>query len=375
MSESSKSTQGNSDQANLDKLNLDKLKSCRDDIDALDNEMLQLVSRRAKLAREIGSLKDDGVIYRPEREAQVLRRLTALNPGPLSADAVTNIFRSVMSNCRALEKELSVAFLGPLGTFSEEAANKQFGGLSAPIQCSSIDEVFRQVETGQANYGVVPVENSTEGAVGRTLDLLMQTSLKICGEIELAVHHNLLSKHSDISQISKVYSHSQSLGQCHEWLNKNLQNTERQSVVSNAEAARLAILADGTAAIASKRAADIFGLNILAENIEDDPKNTTRFLVLAQHDVAPSGKDKTSLLMATKNVPGAMLALLEPLAKHGVSLTKFESRPSKIGMWEYIFFLDIEGHYKQPKVAAAIKELESRASFLKMLGSYPLALM
>ena len=375
MSESSKSTQGNSDQANLDKLNLDKLKSCRDDIDALDNEMLQLVSRRAQLAREIGSLKDDGVIYRPEREAQVLRRLTALNPGPLSADAVTNIFRSVMSNCRALEKELSVAFLGPLGTFSEEAANKQFGGLSAPIQCSSIDEVFRQVETGQANYGVVPVENSTEGAVGRTLDLLMQTSLKICGEIELAVHHNLLSKHSDISQISKVYSHSQSLGQCHEWLNKNLQNTERQSVVSNAEAARLAILADGTAAIASKRAADIFGLNILAENIEDDPKNTTRFLVLAQHDVAPSGKDKTSLLMATKNVPGAMLALLEPLAKHGVSLTKFESRPSKIGMWEYIFFLDIEGHYKKPKVEAAIKELESRASFLKMLGSYPLALM
>jgi chorismate mutase/prephenate dehydratase len=375
MSESSKSTQGNSDQANLDKLNLDKLKSCRDDIDALDNEMLQLVSRRAQLAREIGSLKDDGVIYRPEREAQVLRRLTALNPGPLSADAVTNIFRSVMSNCRALEKELSVAFLGPLGTFSEEAANKQFGGLSAPIQCSSIDEVFRQVETGQANYGVVPVENSTEGAVGRTLDLLMQTSLKICGEIELAVHHNLLSKHSDISQISKVYSHSQSLGQCHEWLNKNLQNTERQSVVSNAEAARLSILADGTAAIASKRAADLFGLNILAENIEDDPKNTTRFLVLAQHDVAPSGKDKTSLLMATKNVPGAMLALLEPLAKHGVSLTKFESRPSKIGMWEYIFFLDIEGHNQEPKVAAAIKELEGRASFLKLLGSYPMALM
>ena len=375
MSESFNSNQANADQANLDKLNLDKLKSCRDDIDALDNEMLQLVSRRAQLAREIGSLKDDGVIYRPEREAQVLRRLTALNPGPLSADAVTNIFRSVMSNCRALEKELSVAFLGPLGTFSEEAANKQFGGLSAPIQCSSIDEVFRQVETGQANYGVVPVENSTEGAVGRTLDLLMQTSLKICGEIELAVHHNLLSKHSDISQISKVYSHSQSLGQCHEWLNKNLQNTERQSVVSNAEAARLAILADGTAAIASKRAADLFGLNILAENIEDDPKNTTRFLVLAQHDVAPSGKDKTSLLMATKNVPGAMLALLEPLAKHGVSLTKFESRPSKIGMWEYIFFLDIEGHYQEPKVAAAIKELEGRASFLKLLGSYPMALM
>ena len=355
--------------------NADKLKACRDGIDALDNEMLQLVSRRAQLAREIGSLKDDGVIYRPEREAQVLRRLAALNQGPLSADAVTNIFRSVMSNCRALEKELTVAFLGPLGTFSEEAANKQFGGLTAPVQCSSIDEVFRVVETGQANYGVVPVENSTEGAVGRTLDLLMQTSLKICGEIELAVHHNLLSKHNDISQITKVYSHSQSLAQCHEWLNKSLQNAERQSVVSNAEAAKISTLTDGTAAIASKRAAELFGLNILAENIEDDPKNTTRFLVLSQHDVAASGKDKTSLLMSTKNVPGAVLALLEQLAKHGVSLTKLESRPSKIGMWEYMFFIDIEGHYQEPKVAAALKELESRASFLKLLGSYPVALM
>ncbi len=365
----------NPNQVNLDQANLEKLKSCRDGIDALDNEMLQLVSRRAQLAREIGSLKDDGVIYRPEREAQVLRRLTALNVGPLSSEAVTNIFRSVMSNCRALEKELSVAFLGPLGTFSEEAANKQFGGLSAPIQCSSIDEVFRQVETGQANYGVVPVENSTEGAVGRTLDLLMQTSLKICGEIELAVHHNLLSKHNDISQIKMVYSHAQSLAQCHEWLNKSLQNAERQSVVSNAEAAKISSSIEGGAAIASKRAAELFGLNILAENIEDDPKNTTRFLVLSQHDVAASGKDKTSLVMATKNTPGAMLALLEPLAKHGVSLTKFESRPSKIGMWEYIFFVDIEGHYQDQKVAAAIKELESRASFLKMLGSYPLALI
>lgn len=354
---------------------LNKLKSCRDEIDALDNEMLQLVSRRAQLAHEIGSLKDDGVIYRPEREAQVLRRLTELNAGPLSAEAVTNIFRSIMSNCRALEKELSVAFLGPLGTFSEEAANKQFGGLSAPIQCGSIDEVFRQVETGQANYGVVPVENSTEGAVGRTLDLLMQTSLKICGEIELAVHHNLLSKQVDIKQVSKVYSHSQSLAQCHEWLNKNLQNVARDSVISNAEAAKLATLSDGSAAIASKRAAELFGLNILAENIEDDPKNTTRFLVLSQHDVAVSGKDKTSLVMAAKNEPGAMLALLDPFAQHGVSMTKFESRPSKIGMWEYVFFVDIEGHYQDPKVKAAVKEIEKRASFLKMLGSYPVALI
>ncbi|HSH55074.1 MAG TPA: prephenate dehydratase [Methylotenera sp.] len=365
----------NSDQVQPSQMKSDKLKSCRDEIDALDNEMLKLVSRRAQLAHEIGGLKDDGVIYRPEREAQVLRRLTELNAGPLSAEAVTNIFRSIMSNCRALEKELSVAFLGPLGTFSEEAANKQFGGLSAPIQCSSIDEVFRQVETGQANYGVVPVENSTEGAVGRTLDLLMQTNLKICGEIELAVHHNLLSKQVDISKVSKVYSHAQSLAQCHEWLNKNLQDVTRESVVSNAEAAKLASLNENTVAIASKRAADLFGLNILNENIEDDPKNTTRFLVLSQHDVAPSGKDKTSLVMTAKNIPGAMLSLLEPLAKHDVSMTKLETRPSKIGMWEYVFFVDIEGHHQSPKVAAAIKELESRALFLKMLGSYPVALI
>lgn len=374
---------------NLVKISLEKLKSCRDKIDTLDNEMLQLISRRALLAREIGALKDDGVIYRPEREAQVLRRLTSLNAGPLSAEAVTHIFRSIMSNCRALEKELTIAFLGPLGTFSEEAANKQFGGLSAPIQCSSIDEVFRQVETGQADYGVVPVENSTEGAVGHTLDLLMQTSLKVCGEIELPVHHCLISAAKNIADITTVYSHSQSLGQCNGWLNKNLPNVRREAKVSNSDAVKfiakpasdisgldisgLDVL--GSAAIASKRAAELFGVNILVENIEDDPKNTTRFLVLSQHAVAFSGNDKTSLVMATKNVPGAMLALLEPLAKHGVSLTKLESRPSKIGLWEYIFFVDIEGHFRDEKVAVAVKEIENRASFLKVLGSYPVALV
>lgn len=352
-----------------------RLQSCRTEIDALDYEMLKLVSRRAQLAHEIGGLKDDGVIYRPEREAQVLRRLTELNTGPLPAEAITQIFRSIMSNCRALEKELSVAFLGPLGTFSEEAANKQFGGLSSPIQCASIDEVFRQVESGKADYGVVPVENSTEGAVGRTLDLLMQTNLKICGEIELAVHHNLLSKQTDLKQVTKVYSHAQSLAQCHEWLNKYMPHVERESVISNAEAARLAALKEHTAAIASKRAAELFKLAILKENIEDDAKNTTRFLVLSQHDVAPSGKDKTSLVMATRNVPGAMLDLLDPLAQHGISMTKLETRPSKTGLWEYMFFVDIEGHYQDMNVQTAIGEIHNKASFLKLLGSYPAALL
>lgn len=354
----------------------DPIKKQRESIDAIDEQLLKLVNQRAAHAREIGSLKGGGHIYRPEREASVLRRLLENNSGPLSGEAITAIFRSVMSNCRALEKELSVAFLGPLGTFSEEAANKQFGGLSAPVQCSSIDEVFRMVESGKVDYGVVPVENSTEGAIGRTLDLLMATSLNICGEIELPVHHNLISN-IDISQIKTVYSHSQSLSQCHDWLNKNLPNAKKQAVVSNSEAAKMVTedLTKSTAAIASSRAAELFNLNILAENIEDDPKNTTRFLVLATHDVTPSGKDKTSLVMSARNTPGAMVELLGPLAKYQVSLTKLESRPSKLGMWEYVFFVDIEGHHQDTAVANALAELESKASLLKVLGSYPVAVI
>lgn len=353
----------------------DILKKHRDQIDVIDEQILGLVNERARHAREIGNLKGGGPIYRPEREAQVLRRLLELNAGPLSGEAVTAIFRSVMSNCRALEKELSVAFLGPLGTYSEEAANKQFGGLSAPVQCSSIDEVFRVVEAGTVDYGVVPVENSTEGAVGRTLDLLMSTSLKICGEVDLPVHHNLISKKSGKDQVDRLYSHAQSLAQCHEWLNQNMPGIERQAVSSNAEAARLAAAEEGAAAIASCRAAELFGLNLLAGNIEDDPKNTTRFLVLSTHDVAPSGRDKTSLLMAARNEPGAMVALLEPLAKHGVSMAKLESRPSKMGLWEYVFFVDIEGHHQDTAVANALVELQKKASLLKVLGSYPVAVV
>jgi len=351
------------------------LKQHRDKIDAIDEQLLSLVNERARLAREIGSLKNGGPIYRPEREAQVLRRLLDHNQGPLSGEAVTAIFRQVMAHCRALEKQLSVAFLGPLGTFSEEAATKQFGELSAPVQCSSIDEVFRVVEAGKVDYGVVPVENSTEGAIGRTLDLLVGSRVKICGEVELPVHHNLLSKQENISRIKKLYSHTQSLSQCHEWLNQNLAGVERHAVVSNAEAARLAASDDEAGALASMRAATLSGLNVLAESVEDDPKNTTRFLILATHDVAPSGRDKTSLAMATKNIPGAMSNLLEPLARHEVSMTKLESRPSKTGIWEYVFFVDIEGHHEDASVASALNELEQRASFLKILGSYPMAVI
>ena len=357
-----------------------ELKKFRDEIDAIDEHLLKLVNERASLARQIGNLKEDGVIFRPEREAQVLRRLQAHNAGPLSNEAVSHIFRGVMSNCRALEKELSIAFLGPLGTYSEEAALKQFGLGRQAVVCGSIDEVFRTLEANQAEYGVVPVENSTEGAVGLTLDLLLASPLKICGEITLPIHHCLLSQQSDITQILHVFSHSQSLSQCHEWLNKTLPAASREAVTSNAFAAQMInelVAAKGTfaAAIASKRAADLFNLNVLAENIEDDPKNTTRFLVLGNHDVAASGQDKTSIVMTTKNKPGAMLELLEPLSKHNVSMTKLESRPSKQSLWDYVFFVDIEGHQSDAKVSAALQELQQRASLLKVLGSYPVAVV
>jgi chorismate mutase/prephenate dehydratase len=240
--------------------------------------------------------------------------------------------------------------------------------------------VFRTLEANQADYGVVPVENSTEGAIGITLDLLLSSPLKICGEITLPIHHCLLSKQDDISQISHVFSHSQSLSQCHEWLNKTLPSAQREAVTSNARAAQMIhdlVSTDGTfaAAIASKRAAELFNLNILAENIEDDAKNTTRFLVLGKHDVAASGTDKTSIVMTTKNKPGAMIDLLEPLSRHGVSMTKLESRPSRQSLWDYVFFVDIEGHQTDAKVQAALQELQSRASFLKVLGSYPVAVI
>jgi chorismate mutase / prephenate dehydratase len=358
----------------------DLLKKFREQIDAIDAQILRLVNERAGLAREIGHVKEDGVIYRPEREAQVLRAMQATNKGPLSNEAVSNIFRAVMSNCRALEKELSIAFLGPLGTYTEEAALKQFGQGRNAIVCSTIDAVFRTLEADQADYAVVPVENSTEGAVGLTLDLLLSSSLKICGEVMLPIHHCLLSKQTDISQISHVFSHGQSLSQCHEWLNQNLPTAQREAVTSNAFAAKMIhdlVATDGTfaAAIASKRAAELFDLNILASNIEDDPKNTTRFLVLGKHDVAASGKDKTSLALTTKNKPGAMFDLLEPLSRHGVSMTKLESRPSKQGLWDYVFFIDIEGHQTDQKVAAALAELALRASVIKVLGSYPIAVV
>ncbi|HEU0188865.1 MAG TPA: prephenate dehydratase [Gallionella sp.] len=351
----------------------DKLKQLRGQIDQLDDELLKLVNQRAALAQQIGHLKLNHAVLRPEREAQVLRRMQDNNSGPLSNKAVAQLFTEIMSHCRALEAPLMVAYLGPEGTFTEAAALKRFGSAIVEQPCATIDDVFRAVESGASHYGMVPVENSTEGAIGRTLDLLMQSPLQVCGEVMLAIHQCLMSQHCEIGTIRTVYSHPQSLGQCQGWLNANLPHAARIPVASNAEAARLAAENAHSAAIAGIQAAAHFGLKICMENIEDDANNTTRFLVLGNQQVAPSGNDKTSLVMSAANRPGAVHDLLVPLAKYGVSMTKLESRPARSGLWEYVFYMDIEGHQADVKVATALAELKQVAAFVKVLGSYPVA--
>jgi chorismate mutase / prephenate dehydratase len=342
-------------------------------IDRIDGELVKLVSERARLAQEIGKLKGDGPVLRPEREAEVLRRATSANPGPLPNESLGRVFAEIISACRALEQRLRIAYLGPAGTFSEMAVEKHFGHCVDGVPLPSIDEVFREAETGATQFAVVPVENSTEGAVGRTLDLLLQTPLAICAEVVLRVHQNLMTKRASLAGVTRVYSHAQSLAQCHQWLAANLPQVERVQVASNAEAARLAAAEPGTAAIAGEIAAAIYGLNVLAPHIEDEPNNTTRFWVLGRQQVAASGRDETSLVMSAPNRPGAVHALLEPFAKHGVSMTRFESRPARTGAWEYLFYIDITGHKDDAPVAAALAELATRAPFLKLLGSYPAA--
>lgn len=351
---------------------IDPLKVHREEIDRLDLQILSLLNQRAAQAQAIGHLKN-GTIYRAEREAQILARIEQHNSGPLGSDALKRLYVEIMSACRALEKKLAVAFLGPKGTFTQQAAFKQFGHSCDAIDCASIDEIFRMVESGNADYAVVPVENSTGGMVNRTLDLLLTSTLKICAEVQLKVRQNLLANEESLANIGKVYSHEQSLAQCHEWLNNNLPQAKRIAVASNAEAARLASLEPETAAIGPETAAEVYSLKIVARSIEDEPDNTTRFLVLGKSDSGPSGRDKTSIAFSAKNEPGAMHALLTPLAQNQVSMTKLESRPAKTGLWEYVFFVDLEGHRLDAAVARALKELENKASFLKILGSYPAA--
>ncbi len=351
----------------------DELLKLRNQIDRLDEEILARLAERARCAHRVGEIKQGVAAYRPEREAQVLRRLADLNPGPLPADAVKTIFREVMSACLGLEQPLRVAYLGPAGTFSESASRKHFGSAPSFLPMANIDDVFRAVEAGNADYGVVPVENSTEGAVGGTLDQLLANPLKVCGEVKLRIHQQLMSRAEGIGAAKRLYSHAQSLAQCHEWLNRNLAHLPRVPVASNAEAARLAAEDPESCAIAGEAAAQLYGLNILAPNIEDDPNNSTRFLVIADHDAGPSGQDRTSLVFSAPNRPGAIHMLLEPLARHGVDMTKLQSRPARSGLWEYVFYADIQGHQQDVEVAAALQELNERAAFVKVLGSYPVA--
>ena len=361
-----------------------KLLAIRDRIDSIDNKILDLLSKRAQCAEEVGKTKreageTDLWFYRPEREAQILKRVSDNNPGPLENERITAIFREIISSCLALEQNIKVAFLGPNGTFSQEASLKHFGQAVETVAVGSIGQVFKEVENGTVDYGVVPIENSTEGVISYTLDVFMNSPLKISGEVKLRIHQNLLT-HPDLGDshwksVERVYSHQQSLAQCREWLDVNLPNAERIPVSSNTEAARLAMEDDNAAAIAGVLAAQTYGLTIAQDNIEDSKENTTRFLVIGKQVVPPCGNDKTTLMISAKNKAGALYHLLAPLANNGLDMTRIESRPSRNANWEYYFFVDVNGHVHQENVKKALDELEQEAELIRVLGSYPKAIL
>jgi chorismate mutase/prephenate dehydratase len=313
--------------------------------------------------------------YRPEREAEVLRMALKRNQGPLRNEEIARLFREIMSACLAQQEPLKVAFLGPEGTFSQAAVIKHFGSSARALPLSAIDEVFHEVEGGVADFGVVPIENSSEGTVNHTLDMFLTSSLKICGEVELRIHHHLMGKMSGLEPVLRVCAHPQALAQCRLWLDEHLPEAERVPVASNAEGARRARDERGSAAIAGNSAAEIYGLNLLANEIEDRPDNTTRFLVIGRKLFSASGVDRTSLLVSAHGTDdaGALFRLLEPLAAHRVNMTRIESRPSRKRKWDYVFFIDIEGHVSDAPVAQALEALAERASLYKVLGSYPRA--
>jgi chorismate mutase/prephenate dehydratase len=355
------------------------LAEVRDRIDGIDRTIQQLIAERAQWAQQVGKakgpLKAAIDYYRPEREAQVLRMVVDRNQGPLSDEVLVRVFREVMSACLAQQEPLKVGYLGPEGTFSQQAVHKHFGHSAHGMPLTSIEEVFEEVEAGNADFGVVPVENSTQGTIQSTLDMFLTSPLKICGEVELRVHQHLLSRSGRIEDIERIYSHPQSFAQTKAWLRSNLPLVEKIPVSSNAEAARRARNADDAAAIGGAAAGNVYGLKIVAGPIEDHPDNTTRFLVLGRELFPTSGHDRTSLLIFIKDEPGALYNVLSPFARHGLSMNRIESRPSHNRLWEYAFFVDIGGHVHDPAMKAAIDELKGYAEDVKVLGSYPVAVL
>lgn len=353
------------------------LDEVRQQIDSLDAQIQELISARARLAQAVreskGELEHAVDYYRPEREAQVLRAVVARNQGPISDAEMLRLFREIMSVCLAQQEPLKIAYLGPEGTFTQQAVNQHFGHSVQALGVTGIDDVFSQVESSEADFGVVPVENSNQGIVSHTLDRFVDSNLKICGEIEMAIHHNLLSQAKSLAQIERIYSHQQSLSQCKHWIRQHLPEAECIAVSSNAEAARRVRHSPDAAAISSQSAADIYGVPVLFARIEDRPDNATRFLVIGRQLLTPSGDDKTTLLLAGDEGPGALHSLLTPLARHSLNMSRIESRPARAGRWSYVFFIDVDGHAEKEPLKTALAEMQKQASLTRVLGSYPKA--
>ena len=355
------------------------LSELRKQIDHIDSQLLTLINQRALCAVDVARTKiaagETGTFYRPDREALVLRRIKELNQGPLSDETSARFFREIMSACLALEKPLEVAFLGPEGTFTQQATFKHFGQAVNTVPVNTIDDIFSEVEQQHCQFGVVPVENSTEGVITHTLDRFISSPLQICGEVEIRVHQNLMGHVEKLSDITEVFSHQQSLAQCRQWLDIHLPHVIRTPVSSNAEAAKLASESSNKMAIAGEVAAELYQLTILKKNIEDESNNTTRFIIIGQQQPESTGSDKTSLLVSTDNATGSLYKILNPFAEHGISLSHIESRPSKQGLWDYVFFIDIDGHKEDANVKRALESLKAHINMLNILGSYPKAVI
>ena len=357
----------------------DGLNQVRQRIDALDTDIQRLISERAALAVEVrgakGELSGAAEYYRPEREAQVLRAVIERNVGPLSDSVMLRLFREIMSACLAQQEPMKIAYLGPEGTFTQQAVYRQFGHSLQSIAQPSIEDVFLQVQAAEADFGVVPVENSSQGMVSHTLDMFLNAEVTICAEVELRIHQHLITTARALAGIERIYAHAQSLAQCKHWIKAHLPEAELIAVSSNAEAVRRVRALPDAAAIAGRHAAEVYGVPVLFGDIEDHVDNTTRFLVLGRKLLEPSGDDKTTLLVAGTDGAGALFRLIEPLARHGVNMNRIESRPSRQGRWDYVFFIDADGHYGDPGLSAALAELEGEARMVRVLGSYPRAVL